>query len=256
MTIDDERFEALLRQVGQEYNSPPPTPKDAMWERIAMQRRQRESVVPITRRRWPWSVAAAAVLLIGIGIGRLSMPGVRPAGEARVSSAPERSIGGVGGDTTARTPESVVGSSKPLRREVPAEPGRLASGKGERDGRPDRDAYQLAALEHLTQAEALIVSFRAGTKGGGLDADVQAWSRDLLTTTRLLMDSPAAKDRAMKKLLEDLELVLAQISQLRAPRGAESGSDELKLIEQAVEQREVLTRLRRAVPAASSHSGS
>ncbi|MDQ6885817.1 MAG: hypothetical protein M3068_00845 [Gemmatimonadota bacterium] len=224
MTIDDERFEALLRQVGTEYNSPPTTPKDVMWDRIAAERRQRQMVVPITRRRWLWSTAAAAMLLIGIGIGRMSMPGARPTGEARVASSAN----------------------------APAEAGRLASGKSEQDERPDRSAYHLAALEHLTQAEALIVSFRAETKSGELNADVQAWSRDLLTTTRLLMDSPAANDRAMRKLLEDLELVLAQISQLRGTRRP----DDLKLIEQAVEQREVLTRLRRAVPSTSSRTGS
>jgi hypothetical protein len=62
---------------------------------------------------------------------------------------------------------------------------------------------------------------------------------DLLTTTRLLLDSPAADTPSMRNLLEDLELVLAQVVRLRdAP-----SRTELDLIHQALDQREVLPRL-------------
>ena len=41
-------------------------------------------------------------------------------------------------------------------------------------------------------------------------------ARSLLGTNRLLLDSPVATDPRMRQLLEDLELVLAQIAQLSA----------------------------------------
>jgi hypothetical protein len=68
-------------------------------------------------------------------------------------------------------------------------------------------------------------------------------AHDLLLTTRLLLDSPAAADPRFRALLEDLELVLAQVVRLQS----EQRRDELDLIRQALEQRDVLLRLRTAV---------
>ncbi|PYO76359.1 MAG: hypothetical protein DMD67_08800, partial [Gemmatimonadetes bacterium] len=70
-------------------------------------------------------------------------------------------------------------------------------------------------------------------------------ARDLLATTRLMLDSPAAKDVRLRGLLEDLECLLAQIAQL--PAGADR--EDVQLISQGLEQRSVLLRLRTASPA-------
>src|SRR4030095_11354752 len=72
---------------------------------------------------------------------------------------------------------------------------------------------------------------------------------ELLSTTRLLLDSPAAaSDPRLKNLLEDLELVLAQLARLPA----EHGKTELNLIREALVQRDVVPRLRSAVVSISS----
>jgi len=47
-----------------------------------------------------------------------------------------------------------------------------------------------------------------------MDAQLGAWARQLLSNTRLLLDSPVANDPQRRPLLEDLELVLVQIVQL------------------------------------------
>jgi len=60
-----------------------------------------------------------------------------------------------------------------------------------------------------------------------------------------MMDSPAARDPRLKSLLEDLEVVLAQIAQVPAGRAGE----DVDLITQGIEQRSVLLRLQTAVPA-------
>jgi hypothetical protein len=70
-------------------------------------------------------------------------------------------------------------------------------------------------------------------------------ARDLLSTTRLMLDSPAGKDQRLRSLLEDLELVLVQISQLDA---AHNGHD-TDLITQGMNQSNVLPKLRSAIPA-------
>ena len=62
---------------------------------------------------------------------------------------------------------------------------------------------------------------------------------------RLMLGSPAARDARLKGLLEDLELVLAQIAQLPAS----SDRDDVQSINQGLEQRSVLLRLRTANPA-------
>ena len=65
---------------------------------------------------------------------------------------------------------------------------------------------------------------------------------ELLTSTRLLIDSPAASDPRFKDLLEDLELVLAQIAMLQSGRTRQ----EIDLITDALEERDVVPRIRSA----------
>src|SRR3989442_7525730 len=106
-------------------------------------------------------------------------------------------------------------------------------------------AYRVAAAQYLTCTEALLTGFRSEAGSGQPDAQFARQARDLLGTTRLMLDSPAAQDARLKGLLEDLELVLAQIAQLPA-----SGNQEdVQLINQGLGQRSVLLRLRTANPA-------
>ena len=57
-----------------------------------------------------------------------------------------------------------------------------------------------------------------------------------------MMDSPAADDPIFLELLEDLELILVQISQYASHQSTE----ELELIEQGIEERSVHLRLQAA----------
>ena len=106
-------------------------------------------------------------------------------------------------------------------------------------------AYQLAAAQYLNRIEALLTGFRADTRSGRLDMQFVAQARELLSSTRLLLESPAGQDARLKPLLEDLELVLAQIALLPAMRDRA----DVELINQGIDQRNVLTRLRTAIPA-------
>jgi hypothetical protein len=201
--MDDQELDERLQQAARAHNQPPETPRDAMWEAIQRQRGSPTVVRPMPRR-WsarPWlplATAAAAILAVGIGIGR-------------VTSGP------------APTPPA-IGS-----REQPA--GRAA-------------AFRFAATEHLGQSEEFLTLFRS-TVGRTSDHRLaSATARRLLTTNRLLLDSPAALDRRTRLLLEDLELVLAGIAQL----SPHSPVEDVDLIREGIERGDVMPRLRTAVP--------
>ena len=109
-------------------------------------------------------------------------------------------------------------------------------------------AYQLTAVRHLSEAEALLTSFRTRSSADQqMDAQLGSWARELLSNTRLLLDSPVANDPQRRPLLEDLELVLVQIVQLSPG----STPQDRELIEKTLQHDHVMTRLRTAIPAGS-----
>ena len=190
--MTDDRFDWVLREAAQDYHRPPDTPREEMWPRIEAARRARHARVLALRPWLRWGLAAAAVLAIGVGLGRVSM----------------------------QHQQTIV-----------VAPGDLA--------------YRVAAAQYLSRTEALLTGFRSEARTGRIDLQFAGQARDLLTTTRLMLDSPAAADPRLESLLEDLELVLAQIAQV--PQGSDRA--DLQLINQGLEQRSVLLRLRTANPA-------
>ena len=198
--MTEDRFERLLREAAQDYHRPPETPREELWRRIAAVREaRRRRLVFITSPWLRWGVGIAAVLALGVGIGRWT---------ARPPSVSQPAVAAAGGDEGAL-------------------------------------AYRVAAAQYLTRTEALLTGFRSEARSGMSDAQFARQARDLLGTTRLMLDSPAAQDARLKGLLEDLELVLAQIAQLPAS----SDRDDVQSINQGLEQRSVLLRLRTANPA-------
>lgn len=207
---EDPKFEHWLEGVAKSYHTPPATPREAIWNRIQEARRSKRV---IELRPWMrWAVAAAAVLLLGIGIGRWTANPPTIADRNRPIA-----MGGGGADSTPTAVSS-----------------------------PDV-AYQIAATQYLSRTEAFLTSFRAdrGANHAANRARLTSQARDLLSTTRLMLDSPAGKDQRMRSLLEDLELVLVQISQLDP---AHDGHD-ADLITQGMNQSNVLPKLRSAIPA-------
>ena len=244
---DDERFEEFLRQTAADYNRPPETPRELMWARIDEARRASANITEVV------PIGAAAVLAVGVGIGRITARH-DARGSATVANASGTSLPGdavpAPESAGATAGESGMTAMRPgLSRRQPSAGGRapsdaVGSATTMPNGTTSR-AFQLVAIQHLAQTEALLTTFRTNAHGSRSDAQLASWARELLSTTRLLADSPAANDPKMKQLLDDLELVLAQIAQL----SAEHGRDDVDLINEAMERHGVMPRLRTAIPA-------
>ncbi len=210
----NDRFVEQLKTAASDYNAPPETPRDRMWAQIDAARvdtrgKNSENIVDARSRfrkrsmLMGMSAAAvtAAVLLIGFAIGRYTA--VPPEDTA---SFPQQ-------DST-----NIVDILDP------------PSGRGS----ATTNIYQLAAAPVIDKAEILLTHFNSGA-----DADYADRASSLLADTRLLLNSPAADDPAMGKLLGDLELILAQIVNLSDDR-----VDEKEWIEESIDDRSLLPRLR------------
>jgi hypothetical protein len=207
--MDDDPLDEALRAAAREYHRPPETPRESMWQAVARERRLDRARRPAPRRWMPWAGAAAAAALVAAGVG----------------------IGRMSRDgEAASTPQAV------------------AAGPSTAPPRVNETAYRLATTEHLGQSEAFLTLFRASVRTGSQERLASATARELLATNRLLLDSPAAQDRRTRLLLEDLELVLAEIAQLRP----DATAGDRELIREGMERGGVLSRLRNAVPAGTT----
>jgi hypothetical protein len=203
--MSDDRFEDFLKDAAPDYRTPPATPREEMWGRIQAARRVRSTKRPVEwhPKLW-WGVAAgvAALLTVGIAIGRWSVSGVRDANPS-VST------------TMA-------------------------------DATEDQPFFQLVSADYLQQTDLFLSLFRTEAESGAVDSSMAGWAWDLLTTTRLMLASPAGEDVELRPLLEDLELILIQIARY----GTAHDESELEFIKQDMNGRDVELRLRARLSAA------
>lgn len=199
--MTDDELDPTLREQLRGYRQPPAPPREEMWARIQAARAAEPQAVgpiplrPVRRHLLPYLLAAAALVAVAFGLGRLT---ARPAPVVASRSVPDNSA----------------------------------------------LAEQLAAGDHLGRVEVFLTGFRAAARNGQASSVSAADARRLLTTTRLFLDSPGGQDPRLRPLLEDLELVLAEITQLPG-----SSPGDLNLITEGLDRRGTLSRLRSAVPA-------
>ena len=207
---DDAKFDAWLHDAASGYNQPGDVPRDAMWRAIqpAIARR----ATPVTPLRESllrrWVPLAAAAVLLVV-----------------VSYQVGRSRGATGPAPSNR---------------VAVAPAPAPTG--------DTVLYARVTEQHFGRADALLTTLRTRTTADSMDTAMLRWARELLTDTRLLIDSPASTDPVRRRLLQDLELALAQIVQLSAA----ATPDDQALVRRSLQRGELLTRIRSAVPPALS----
>lgn len=202
---DDER-DAMIRRLAQDSLQTPPAPREEIWQRIQM---ERNTTVP----------TVATVARMPVRWGRVLVPLAVAATLALAF--------GLGRMSAPPAPSSQA--AEPSSRQT---------------AEPSMTAHRLVAAEYLGRTEVFLTDFRAAASTGQPDETAARDARRLLGTARLLLDSPAAEDVRLRALLEDLELVLAEIAQLQRER-----REDLNLITDGLDQRGTLGRLRAAVPA-------
>lgn len=121
----EDRFDEVLRAAAQEYNAPPPTPKAEMWDRIQAARRTggQADVLPIRPAARPTLrliMAIAAILVLGVAIGRFTAPGTPAPASA---------------------------------------PGTIAAAPGAEKKEKSNIATELATADHLSQVETFFTEF-------------------------------------------------------------------------------------------------
>lgn len=253
----DERIASAAREL---YHAPPETPREEMWSAIEARLEAAGPAVvrldAVRARRSGgagWWIAIAAALLIGLGIGRLSMstdPGESPVAAASDAAETPALVHGPEGDAESGADEAEAETPGAPSEDAPP---RLADGGVAAEATPsarqeDRPSargslsYAVATRQHLDRSEAFLTGVRANPALESPDPQFEAWARSLLTRTRVLMESPATRDPATRRLLEDLELMLAQI----AVTAATGDSGEARILGRGLEEGNLLYRLRSA----------
>jgi hypothetical protein len=283
--MNDDQMDELLIHGVRDYNAPEGgIPREEMWRRIQAARAEarRAPVAPVVamegrRSRWlapSLGAAAAAILVVGIAIGRYydrrhssSAPVVASVGPA---THPDSTAVNASDSSSAEVIHKLHDATRTTDAEVralasaaPSQPAAGArspalpsSGVNPGVGEPATEslAYRLVVLQHLAGSEAMITSFRSSARKGQTDAELARWSRELLSTTRLLVSSLASNDPVMKRLLDDLDLVISQIVQYTS-KGT-TNPEELDLIEQSINKRGVMSKLRSTIPSRNLPAGS
>jgi len=279
--MNDDKMDEVLGDAVRDYNSPGSVPREEMWRRIQAARLKGHEPTgrARSRSRWLWSgvggaIAAAAVLVIGILLGRriervdqgritsptkvaVTTPSVVPAAD---SGAGRASDSGAAPGRQDSLVERIHEQTKATdRRARQLELASRDSGNGSRAASGGRDeestrlAYRLVMLQHMAGSEAMITAFRASARRGEVDAQMARWARELLGTTRLLESSPASADPTMRRMLQDLDLVIAQIVQYAAH--GTTNPDELDLIERSIQTRGIMAKLRGTTPTRGRTAG-
>jgi hypothetical protein len=202
-----DRFDELMQDAARTYNRPPDERHMPLDEIWTVVEAQ---VFPAMRRPRSYTqwLRIAAALLIGVGIGRLSFI------------------------TSAKRPRPDATRTDTLRQSTPA---RVA----------EVQPVDPTTSRYLGQAAALLIALPAETNNGRPGEAFTKRANDLLLTTRLLLDSQSGSDPALRNLLEDLELVLVQVVRLEKEHDPSRGT-EMELIQQALDQHDVIPRLRTA----------
>ena len=205
--MNDERFEELMRDAANTYRKPPVVDFDEMWAVVEERRGEsgeRDTNVLPIRSRRPLNALRSPLIAAAALLIGVLI------GRASISA---------GAKQEAQAPAVVASTGSSV-------------------------LYGAETSKYLGQTAALLIALPSEVRAGRADEQFVGRASELLSRTRLLIDSPAANDPQMRDLLEDLELVLAQIVRIQNDTTSRT---ELDLISRALEQRDVIPRLRTAV---------
>ncbi len=224
MNEDDARLRVAEADAAAAYHAPPDVvPRDAMWQAIQARRARGSTLSPAPL---PAAAEAPSVSVAHTTRGALRrLPRWVTATGAAVAAAVAVAIVM---PRVVTTPVTTVAAMA--------------------DSTAGAVAWRVASTEHFGLAESMLATLSYPSQAQS-DAQLSAWSRDLLESTRLLMDSPAGRDPKRRVLLMELELVLVQLVESGPTMRAEDRSVMDDLMSRSAL---LLTRIRTTVPASVS----
>lgn len=220
--LSESELDTLIAEARRNWHTDGPDDPDGLWDTIeeeVFNHRAEESRAWWQAPSWRITALAAGLALIaGAGLGRLSIGG-RPGGALNDPAALASS------DIPSQpgTPES-----------TPRQPGE--------QGRSAGELLDLSAASYFGNAATLLASLERASPSSAASNQFASDAANLLAITRRLLDSPANTDATLRALLDDLELVLAQIARL--PAGDDAS--ELAIIAEAIAGNDVVPRLQLA----------
>jgi len=214
----------LARSIGDDVE----VPRDMMWLRIQQQRAQVQSPAPSHTESPVASPSISLTPAHGATVARKSIvwrnvtaiAAVLVCGVMIGRYALPRSVRAVDVASQSATTDSLMQLSQPAR---------------------------IAMEEHLMRTVSLLTEVRNSAPGRSTVHDVSPWARELLGTTRLLLDEPSLNDARTRGLLQDLELVLMQIIDARPTAAPEVRSAPTETMRET----NLLTRVRAVVTAST-----
>lgn len=212
--MDDKRLDELIDAVRGSYRRPPEPPLDAMWREVEAELDAR----PMDTASASPARVAGAWRAISVVAAAALVAGIG-VGRWTARADLDRTVAAMGTvpmDSSAH----LIQLSQPLQR---------------------------TTTSFLGETALLLQQLQRDSRGA-----YSAQASTLLATTRLLLDSPAASDERLFALLEDLELILAQIATLRNGEGNARSQQELQLIRSVLAENDVVPRVHSAAVSLAS----
>ena len=213
-----DKMDDFINREAKGYQAGSKPPADDMWSAIELDVARAIKRQPRgISRHWPWLAATA-------GIAAALVIGVAI---GRESAGGRREVGGAAPTASSlQPPDSALATQR-----------------------------RALTLAHFVQAEIFLTEVRADLKTGRQDPQREERSRELLARTRLLMANDAGGAPAVDRLLQALELVLAEISALPPDSANKGRSIDTRLLDERLRVGSVLPRIRTILPAPATVGG-
>ncbi len=216
---DDEPLTAIELAAAASYHAPPDiVPREAMWDAILA---RRGKIANVAAADAPAIVAETPVTVM-----------------RTTRSALRRIPRWIAAASAAAVVLIAINVTRPTS--IPMPPATTLI-----DSVANSVAWQTASTEHFGMAESMLTMLPNSSTQNG-DAQITAWSRDLLESTRLLIDSPAGRNPKRRALLMELELVLVQLVE----SGPTMRTEDRTMMDELLSRSALLlTRIRTTIPA-------